>query len=157
MVRNFFISIASAALFAGCAGGEVVRNSPNAANTSNTAVVANAANTSSNAVAPQETPDMLARGKQLYNTTCANCHKEDGTGGPKEIEGKKIKAENLVSDKMKNWPDDRYFKVISEGIEDEGMPAFGDRLSDEEIRSVISYVRAGLQKKEVSAPTNANR
>lgn len=156
MVRNFLICIALAALFTGCTTGDAVRNASNVTNSANSAIVTSAANASPGATTPRQTPDMTARGKQIYNTTCANCHKEDGTGGPKEIEGKKIKAENLVTDKMKNWPDDRFFKVIDEGIEDEGMPAFGDRLSDDEMRAVISYVRVGLQKKEAPSAAKTN-
>jgi cytochrome c oxidase cbb3-type subunit 3 len=147
MVKTFIFFLFSVAVLAACSDATTTNNSvranaSNTSNTSNTATVVNGNSSSNSSTDTTSQPgDALARGKQLYSSTCANCHKEDGTGGPKEIEGRKIKAENLVSDKMKNWTDDRFFKVIDEGIEDEGMPAFGDRLSDEEIRSVISYVR----------------
>ena len=156
-MTKFLIVLTSIFLLGAC-GNDVARNANAPANAANSANKANTANTAlADTTAPTPNSDPLARGKQLYASSCANCHKEDGTGGPKVIEGKKIKAENLVSDKLKAWPDDRYFKVIDEGIEDEGMPAFGDRLSDDEIRAVIQYVRVGLQKKDPAAPSAANK
>lgn len=150
-MTKFAIVLTSIFLLGGCAN-DVARNANVPANTTNAANSVKPANTAlDDTTAPTPTPDTFARGKQLYGTSCANCHKEDGTGGPKEIEGKKIKASSLVTDKMKNWPDDRFFKVIDEGIEDEGMPAFGDRLSEDDIRAVIQYVRVGLQKKDPAA------
>ncbi|MGI8670127.1 MAG: c-type cytochrome [Aridibacter sp.] len=111
----------------------------------NTAV--NNANTTANATTEASaTQDELALGGKLYKDNCAKCHKEDGTGGKVEIEGKTLDADNLISDKMKKMPDEKYIKYITNGIPDEGMPAFKDVLSEDEIKAVIKYIREELQK-----------
>jgi cytochrome c oxidase cbb3-type subunit 3 len=95
---------------------------------------------------PSATIDELASGKKVYEINCANCHKADGTGGPIEIEGKKIKPENLTSDKIKGFSDEKIIGYIMNGIEDEGMPAFKDKLSEGELRDVVKYLRTQIQK-----------
>ena len=90
--------------------------------------------------------DQLATGRKLYTDNCAACHKEDGTGGKIEIEGKSISPDDLTAEKIRAFADDKITGYIYKGIEDEGMPAFKDKLSEAEIREVVRYVRAGIQK-----------
>ena len=92
--------------------------------------------------------DELATGRALYEQSCAACHKEDGTGGKMTIEGRTIKPDDLTSDKMKNFSDDKIIGYIYDGVEDEGMPAFKDKLAEAQIREIVSYIRRGLQKIE---------
>lgn len=108
----------------------------------------------SNAAKPPATPaaqaspatDALAQGKKLYTDNCAACHKENGTGGKIEIEGKSITPDDLTAAKIKAFSDDKIIGYIYKGIEDEGMPSFKDKLSEAEIREVVRYVRNGIQK-----------
>lgn len=95
---------------------------------------------------PTATPDELTLGRKHFKEQCAKCHKEDGTGGEVVIEGKTLDADNLTSDKMKKMPDEKYIKYITNGIPDEGMPAFKDILSDEEMKEVVRYIREEIQK-----------
>lgn len=92
--------------------------------------------------------DQLAQGRKIYMDNCAACHKENGTGGKIEIEieGKSISPDDLTSDKIKAFDDKKIMSYIYKGIEDEGMPAFKDKLSEAEIREVVRYVRADIQK-----------
>lgn len=92
------------------------------------------------------TPVEMASGKDLYVKNCATCHKEDGTGGKVEIEGKMLKVDNLTTEKMKKEPDEEYYEYIRDGIPDEGMPAFKDILKEDEIKEVVKYIRKELQK-----------
>ena len=101
---------------------------------------------------PSATIDELASGRKVYEINCANCHKADGTGGPVEIEGKKINPDNLTSDKIKKFTDEKIIGYIMNGVEDEGMPAFKDKLSEGEMRDVVRFIRADIQKLETSAP-----
>ncbi|MEO7673942.1 MAG: cytochrome c [Pyrinomonadaceae bacterium] len=107
------------------------------------------ASTAKPAASPQiEMPpaaDQLAVGKKLYMNNCAVCHKENGTGGKISIEGKSINPDDLTSAKIKAFSDDKITGYIYNGLEDEGMPAFKDKLSEAEIREVVGYVRAGIQ------------
>src|SRR6478735_8743242 len=118
--------------------------------TSNVAV-----NNASNALAsnappasplPSATIDELASGRKVYQASCANCHKENGTGGEVTIEGKTLDPEDLTSAKIKGFPDEKITRIIMNGIEDDGMPAFKGKLSEGELRDVVKFIRVELQK-----------
>lgn len=93
-----------------------------------------------------EPVDEFALGRKIYMSNCAACHKEDGTGGKITIEGKTIKPDNLASAKIRNFDDATIYKYIYNGVEDEGMPAFKDKLSEADIREVVRFIRAEIQK-----------
>jgi len=79
---------------------------------------------------------------KLYQTNCAKCHGKDGQA--KSFRGKLLKAEDLTD---ATWQaatsDEHIFNVISNGHKK--MPAFGKKLSEQQINSLIVYVR-GLKK-----------
>jgi mono/diheme cytochrome c family protein len=87
----------------------------------------------------------LAAGRKIYMEICANCHKEEGTGGKRTIEDKTINAENFTSESAKKESDEEYMKYIKEGVPGEGMPAFKDKLNDDQIRNVIAFIRREFQ------------
>lgn len=97
-------------------------------------------------VPPAVAQNDTASGRKIFMEVCSNCHREDGTGGKITIEGKTINPDNLTTDKMKKMTDEKYFDYIKNGVPDEGMPAFKDKLSDAEIQNVISFIRGELQK-----------
>ncbi len=136
IVKTFLILAAISLFIIACTQTETTTN--NATENTN-----KPENTEAQATA---TPDELASGGKHYKEHCARCHKEDGTGGEVEIEGKTLDADNLTSDKMKKMPDEKYIKYITNGIKDEGMPAFKDVLSDEEMIEVVKYIREEIQK-----------
>ncbi len=90
---------------------------------------------------PAETPDVILMGKEIYATNCMICHKENGTGGPVTIDGKKLKPDNLTTEKMKLMTDEKLIGYVTNGVVDGGMPSFKDKLTEEEIRLVVSHVR----------------
>lgn len=142
-VKTILISAALALFISACA--EPGPPNVNVASTANSAANANANSTT--AATPQATvADELAVGRKVYAEKCVACHKEDGTGGKVDIEGKIINAENLTTDKMKKMDDAKYVKYIEDGIPDEGMPAFKGKLTDDEIKSVVKFIRTELQK-----------
>jgi len=96
--------------------------------------------------AAQPSVDALATGRKLYLDNCAICHKETGKGGKVEIEGRTISPDDLTSEKIKKMTDDKIYGYVFNGIVDDGMPAFKDKLSEAEIREVVRYLRAELQK-----------
>ena len=67
-------------------------------------------------------------------------------GGKMTIEGKTIDPDDLSSEKIRKFDDAKISKYIYEGIEDEGMPAFKDLLSEAQIREIVRYVRVDVQK-----------
>lgn len=106
----------------------------------------NSSNANMNSETAATPMDELAQGKKHYVDNCARCHKEDGTGGPVEIEGEELKPDDLTSEKMKKEPDEEYMEYMKDGIPDEGMPSFKDVLSEDEMKMVIKYIREELQK-----------
>jgi len=120
------------------------------ANSANNGSPANMANHAQNAnVTPVH--DDLATGRDLYVKQCAECHKETGEGGPTVVDGRKMKPDNLTDDRRKKLADDKYLKFMVDGIEDEGMPSFKDKLSEAEMRELVRYIRIELQKQEPSS------
>lgn len=100
-------------------------------------------NQPTNASTPAPTP-IVSRapdGKELYALNCMICHKENGTGGEITIKGKKLKPENLTADKIKKMTDEKLIGYVRDGIEDEGMPAFKDKMTAEEMRAIVAHVR----------------
>jgi len=91
---------------------------------------------------------MTARGadvKEVWDKNCASCHGKDGKGETKA--GKKAGAKDLTDAKYQaTFTDDRMVKQIKEGMKDKNgkelMKPFADKLSDEEIKQIVAYVRA---------------
>ena len=75
-------------------------------------------------------PGQVAAGEAVFTANCARCHGADGMG---------TDIGRPLIDIASQGDRGRHFTSVSEGRG--GMPAFGDRLSVEEIDSAISYVR----------------
>lgn len=103
---------------------------------------ANTANKAQN-TAPADT---TATGRELFKRNCAACHKESGKGGKMEFEGKSINPDDLTGDKIKHISDQKIFEYITDGVPDEGMPSFKGRLKEPEMREIVKFIRAELQK-----------
>lgn len=101
---------------------------------------------------PAATIDELASGRKVFATNCANCHKDNGTGGEVVIEGKKLNPDDLTSAKIKGFADEKILRYIMNGVEDEGMPAFKGKLSEGEMRDVLKFIRVELQKMPAQSP-----
>jgi mono/diheme cytochrome c family protein len=86
--------------------------------------------------------------KEIWDKNCASCHGKDGKGETKA--GKKAEVKDLTDAKyQESFTDEQMFKQIKSGLKDkngkEKMKAFGDKISDEEIKGLITFVR-GLKK-----------
>lgn len=103
---------------------------------------------------PKPQPARLADGKTLYEQHCASCH------GAK-LEGQPDWRARLPNGRMPapphddtghTWhhPDDVLFGITKHGLVppyaprgyESDMPAFGDKLSDDEIRAVLAYIES---------------
>lgn len=80
-------------------------------------------------------------GKDLYTVNCMTCHKDSGKGGKVTVDGKELNPDDLTSAKMKGKSDEKLYGYIADGIEDEGMPAFKDKMSKAEIDAVVKHLR----------------
>jgi cytochrome c6 len=81
------------------------------------------------------TPDAA----QLYAKHCASCHGNDGRA--KTFRGKLKHARNLTDGEwQEKVSEERIFNSIMNGKEK--MPAYARKLSQEQIESLVAYVRA---------------
>ena len=85
----------------------------------------------SQVAAPSDDAELLA-GQQIYATQCASCHGLQGEGG----RGKQLN-EGLVLSAFPN-PSDQLDVVVDGSGQ---MPAFGKRLSEEQLAAVTRYTR----------------
>ncbi len=85
--------------------------------------------------APAVSADGGADGAAVFSTSCAGCHGADGGGGrgPALGGGAVVETLPVEGDQV---------VVITDGRG--GMPAFGDRLTPEEIQAVTDYTRNDL-------------
>ena len=78
-------------------------------------------------------PEASADGATLFSRNCAECHGEDGTGIGNA-------ADLTNSERMSQFPDTMVAMLIERG-NGNGMPAFGDKLNETEIASLVTYLR----------------
>jgi mono/diheme cytochrome c family protein len=77
----------------------------------------------------------LVTGRDIYQADCARCHGGSGGGGA----GPKLSGGRVV-ERFPNVADQE--AVVRDGRGT--MPAWGNKLSDEEIAAVVRYTREGL-------------
>ena len=83
-----------------------------------------------------------------YENYCASCHGNDGKGQTKA--GRKAGAKDLTDKAHQaSFTDEEAFKSIKEGMKatngKEKMKPFGDKVTDEEIQTLIAYIRTFAQ------------
>lgn len=118
----------------------VVKNAPENANM---AIISNL-----NSEKTPESADELASARKIYSETCIKCHKEDGKGGVQQIDDRKIKAPDFTSERMRKEDDKDFIETIENGAKEDGMPAFKGRLSDEDIKNLVKFIRSEFQGKQ---------
>lgn len=88
-----------------------------------------------------------ADGAALWNQHCASCHGKDGSGST--MMGKKLAVKNYTDAKVQSaFSDAEMQRAIKDGVKEGGkekMKAFGDKLSDADIKALVAYIR-GLKK-----------
>ncbi|MBK7709135.1 MAG: cytochrome c [Acidobacteria bacterium] len=137
--KLLFVTVAFAILVAACG---------NTANNSTTSTTNTAKNTAPAHPRPRRCrPRMNSPPPKIFSEKCVGCHKENGTGGEKDVDGVKIKVPDLTSEKMKNEPDNDFIDIINNGDKEEGMPAFKGKISEQEIKDLVKLIRKEIQKK----------
>jgi mono/diheme cytochrome c family protein len=78
-----------------------------------------------------------------WNANCVQCHGK--TGAADTPMGKKLSAKNLSDAKVQaGFTDAQAAEAIKNGVKENGkttMKAFGDKLSDADIKALVGYVR----------------
>jgi cytochrome c553 len=84
-----------------------------------------------------------ADAKENWDKNCAKCHGPDGKGDTKM--GKKIEIKDFTDAKYQaSLKDDAMLKAIKEGVKDGEKVRMkaAEGLSDEEMKALVTYVRA---------------
>ena len=81
------------------------------------------------------TEESLALGADLYASSCARCHGPDGQGTQR---APALNVQSFLADTN----DVAMQQIISLGVPDTAMPAWGDRMTEAEIQAVVGYIRA---------------
>ena len=87
-------------------------------------------------VEPRKTvPDEYQAGQEIFHRECASCHGPDAMGGnraPKLIQ--EIYSSN-------DYSDEKISGIILNGSSSGAMPSLKGKVSDEEIKEIIEYIR----------------
>jgi mono/diheme cytochrome c family protein len=84
-------------------------------------------------VPAQNNPD----GAAIFQEQCIGCHGPDGRA--QTDMGKKVKAADLTSGDVQKANSSSLEKIVKSGKDK--MPSFDGKLSDDEIKSVVAYVK----------------
>jgi cytochrome c6 len=89
------------------------------------------------------TPAPVAKSslQETWERRCTVCHAAEGTG--KTPKGRSLKAPDFTSARwQKHTTDQEIVDAITNGVPKRKMPAFKDKLSEEDIRAFVPYLRA---------------
>ncbi len=93
------------------------------------------------AAAPQDAAQ--PSGQSLYRKRCVMCHGPEGKGFAA------MKSQDFTDPKWQASVKDKdLFDVIKNGKKDTHMPAFSDKLKDDEIKLVVAHIRSLGDKKK---------
>lgn len=80
----------------------------------------------------------------LFKARCSVCHGSDGSGNSSM--GKTLGVPDLHSDAVQKQSDVQLIDAIANGV-GKKMPAFKDKLTDVQIKSLVGYIRELVRKK----------
>ncbi len=93
-------------------------------------------------VALSKDPNAVALGKQVFVSTCAACHRNDGGG---------VVGPNLTDEFwLHGGSADKIYLTVSKGVPEKGMPAWGPQLGALKTQAVTAYVFSSLRGKNVA-------
>jgi mono/diheme cytochrome c family protein len=93
---------------------------------------------------PAAAVDEFAATRAIFEKNCVKCHQKTGEGGPVKLEdGTKLKVPNFHEGHALRHPNSDFVKQISKG--GDGMPAFKDKLSPQEIDDLVRFIRHEFQ------------
>ena len=86
--------------------------------------------------------DSIGIGKQHYIRQCVECHGLDGRGNTEMVEFLIERPANLRKEKWKyGTMDAGVFRIVRDGTPND-MPAFKEKLSEEQMWHVVNYMKS---------------
>ena len=90
---------------------------------------------------PSPAPVQNQPAKEIFAKRCALCHGADGRGQTKK--GRQYKAPDFTTEKwQRTTTDEEIADAITNGVPKTKMAAFREKLSQDQIRALIPYLRA---------------
>jgi mono/diheme cytochrome c family protein len=105
----------------------------------------NTSRTAAASPSPSASVDQFAAAHANFTKNCETCHGANGEGGLVKVEKKQIKVPSLKAEHAIKHTDDQLTKMITNGEEE--MPAFKDKLTQQEIADMVKFVRHNFQGK----------
>jgi len=93
----------------------------------------------------------VVRGREAYTGSCASCHGDKGDGRGVWGQASYPPATDLTAQTVRVKTDAQLFWIVKNGLGFAGMPAFGGQYSDENVWSLVTYMRV-LQQRQGSPP-----
>ena len=90
-------------------------------------------------------PELIADGQQLFNIACKSCHGVDGYGTPMAPA-----LNNQLF--LEETPDAAIYQIIAGGVSGTLMPAWGSRLNDYDLQSLVAFLRSMAPSAPVILP-----
>jgi len=97
--------------------------------------------------------ERIAHAETIYANQCASCHGLAGEGGVGPALNNRVVLKNTI--------DGVFYSVIRSGVPNTQMPAwgveFGGPLTDEDIRSLVAYIRAWENQTGAGSTSDSGR
>ena len=90
---------------------------------------------------PLKGMDLFRRGFTEYHAMCRLCHGAPGEPLSKFAQGLNPQPPPLTLEKVQKRGDPEFYWIVKNGIKMTGMPAFGPTHDEEELWSIISFLR----------------
>ncbi len=95
-------------------------------------------------------PASIERGARLFATACATCHGRTGGGGP-GAPGLSPPPADLTFH-VPLHSDGEIFRSISEGVRGTAMPVWSERLTEQQLWALVSFLRAEFSRTGAATP-----
>jgi mono/diheme cytochrome c family protein len=97
------------------------------------------------AATPSPAPVTQQTPQDIWDKRCVFCHGADGQGHTKK--GKQYKVPNFTKPRwQKHTTDEEIVSAITDGVPKTKMAAFKEKLSPDEIKSMVPFLRAFAKK-----------
>lgn len=97
------------------------------------------------AASPAASVDQFAAARANFTKNCEACHGPNAEGGLAKVDNKQIKVPSLKAAHAIKHTDEQLTKMITNGEEE--MPAFKDKLRQEDITELVKFIRTNFQGK----------